>query len=253
MGLIGSGTDSEPLGLYGRDTIKKIKQAGATFGYADLLAAYQTQLEGKAPAPTAAIMAPRTLVGLAGLTDTTGQPLAAPPPLSGVRQMATNGVPVHLSTGNANSVAFVGNFSAMQFVMRENLNIGVLREAYARTGESKPRRHGLSAMRCPVLSHTLDCLRLPSTKAHCFLQHTKRQRHQLRIAILGREQPEDRPNHVKGIGANVALVREVLYVDAERLGPFVNELDCIDSGNAKVLFHSAIARQLQRPSKDRPP
>ncbi|KVC74785.1 hypothetical protein WI73_06360 [Burkholderia ubonensis] len=135
VGLIGSGTDPEPLGLYGRDTIKKIKQAGATFGYADLLAAYQTQLEGKAPAPTAAIMAPRTLVGLASLTDTTGQPLAAPPLLSGVRQMATNGVPVNLGTGKANSLAFVGNFSTMQFVMRENLNIGVLREAYARTGE----------------------------------------------------------------------------------------------------------------------
>lgn len=135
VGLVGSGTDPEPLGLYGRDTIKKIKQAGATFGYADLLAAYQTQLEGKAPAPTAAIMAPRTLVGLAGLTDTTGQPLSAPPLLSGVRQMATNGVPVDLGTGKASSLAFVGNFSTMQFVMRENLNIGVLREAYAKTGE----------------------------------------------------------------------------------------------------------------------
>ncbi|KVN81098.1 phage major capsid protein [Burkholderia ubonensis] len=136
VGLVGSGTDPEPLGLYGRDTVKKIKQAGATFGYADLLAAFQAQVEGKAPTPTAAIMAPRTLIGLAGLTDTTGQPLNAPPLLSSrVRQYATNAVPVDLGTNKVSSLAFVGDFSTVQFVMRENLNIAVLREAFAKTGE----------------------------------------------------------------------------------------------------------------------
>jgi HK97 family phage major capsid protein len=135
VGLVGSGTAPEPLGLYGMEAVTKIEQIGATFGYADMLAAYRSQLEHKAPAPTAAIMAPRTLTGLAGMVDTTGQPLNAPPLLSSVRQLSTNGVPTNLGTGTNTSLVFVGNFSTVQYVMRERLNIGVLREAYAKTGE----------------------------------------------------------------------------------------------------------------------
>lgn len=135
VGLVGSGTAPEPLGLYGMSGIAKIQQKGTAFAYADMLAAYQAQLEHKAPAPTAAIMAPRTLVGLGGLVDTTGQPLNPPPLLAGVRQLSTNGVPVNLGTGNAESLVFIGNFNTVQYTMRESLNIGVLREAYAKTGE----------------------------------------------------------------------------------------------------------------------
>ncbi|MBW5285300.1 phage major capsid protein [Burkholderia gladioli] len=135
VGLVGSGVAPQPLGLYGMAAVNKIEQAGAKFAYSDMLAAYQTQLEHKAPAPTAAIMAPRTLVGLAGLVDTTGQPLSAPPLLANVRQLATNGVPTNLGDGNAKSLVFVGNFSTVQYALRETLNIGLLREAYAKTGE----------------------------------------------------------------------------------------------------------------------
>lgn len=78
VGRVGSGTASEPLGLYGMADVAKIQQKGAAFAYADMLAANQAQLEHKAPAPTAAIMTPRTLVGLGGLVDTTGQPLNLP-------------------------------------------------------------------------------------------------------------------------------------------------------------------------------
>ncbi|MBN3723766.1 phage major capsid protein [Burkholderia sp. Ac-20379] len=134
-GLVGNGVAPQPLGLYGMEAVNKIEQIGAKFAYGDMLAAYQTQLERKAPAPTAAIMAPRTLVGLAGLVDTTGQPLSAPPLLSNVRQLATNGVPTNLGDGNAKSLVFVGNFSTVQYALRETLNIGLLREAYAKTGE----------------------------------------------------------------------------------------------------------------------
>ncbi len=135
VGLVGSGEAPEPLGLHGMGAVTKIQQRGASFAYADILAAYQAQLEHKAPAPTAAIMAPRTLVGLAGMVDSTGQPLTAPPLLSGVRQLSTNGVPTNLGAGTDKSLVFVGNFSTVQYVMRERLNIGVLREAYAKTGE----------------------------------------------------------------------------------------------------------------------
>ncbi|MFC5428348.1 phage major capsid protein [Paraburkholderia denitrificans] len=134
-GLVGSGVEPEPMGLYGMDAVKKIKQAGAKFAYSDILAAYRAQLENKAPAPTAAIMAPRTLVGLAGQVDTLGQPLNAPSLLKGVSQLSTNGVPVNLGDANASSLVFVGNFSTVQYVLREALNIMLLREVYAKTGE----------------------------------------------------------------------------------------------------------------------
>ncbi|WP_454826256.1 phage major capsid protein [Paraburkholderia xenovorans] len=135
VGLVGSGVAPEPLGLHGMDAVTKIQQIGATFAYADMLAAYQAQLEHKAPAPTAAIMSPRTRIGLAGMVDTTGQPLNVPPILTDVRQLATNGVPNNLGTGTNKSLVFIGNFSTVQYVMRERLNLGVLREAYAKTGE----------------------------------------------------------------------------------------------------------------------
>ncbi|MFP3584137.1 phage major capsid protein [Paraburkholderia sp. SIMBA_055] len=134
-GLVGSGVAPMPLGLYGMEDVAKIDQAGAKFGYADLLGAYQAQLERSAPAPTAVIMAPRTRVGLAGLTDTTGQPLNAPPLVADLRQFSTNGVPVNLGAGTNESLAFVGDFRVVQYVMRERLNIGVLRELYAGTGQ----------------------------------------------------------------------------------------------------------------------
>jgi HK97 family phage major capsid protein len=135
VGLVGSGVAPEPLGLHGMDAVTKIQQIGTAFAYADMLAAYQAQLEHKAPAPTAAIMSPRTRIGLAGMVDTTGQPLNVPPILTDVRQFATNGVPNNLGTGTNKSLVFIGNFSTVQYVMRERLNIGVLREAYAKTGE----------------------------------------------------------------------------------------------------------------------
>lgn len=135
VGLVGSGVAPEPLGLHGMDAVTKIQQIGTTFAYADMLAAYQAQLEHKAPVPTAAIMSPRTRIGLAGMVDTTGQPLNVPPILTDVRQFATNGVPNNLGIGNAKSLVFIGNFNTVQYVMRERLNIGVLREAYAKTGE----------------------------------------------------------------------------------------------------------------------
>ncbi|PRX26836.1 HK97 family phage major capsid protein [Paraburkholderia sp. BL18I3N2] len=134
-GLVGSGVAPMPLGLYGMEDVAKIDQVGTKFGYADLLGAYQAQLERSAPAPTAVIMAPRTRVGLAGLTDTTGQPLNAPPLVADLRQFSTNGVPINLGAGTNESLAFVGDFRVVQYVMRERLNIGVLRELYAGTGQ----------------------------------------------------------------------------------------------------------------------
>ncbi|APY91878.1 phage major capsid protein [Burkholderia pseudomallei] len=133
--LVGSGNVPEPLGLYGMDGVKKIQQIGAKFGYADMLAAYQAQTEADAPAPTSIIMAPRTLVGLAGLVDSTGQPLNAPALLDGVTRRTSVGVPTNLGDGSNKSLAFIGNFNTVQFVLRENFNVRLLQETASSNGQ----------------------------------------------------------------------------------------------------------------------
>lgn len=135
VGLVGSGTAPEPLGIQGIAGVNTFAQAGAAFAYRDLLTAYQTSLDHRAPAPTSAIVAPRTLINLAALTDTTGQPLSSPALLDGVSMLPTTGVPVDLGAGDNESLAFVGDFRVVQFGMREALSIQPLREAYGKTGE----------------------------------------------------------------------------------------------------------------------
>lgn len=134
-GLVGSGADPEPLGLYGMENVRKITQAGSAFAYSDLLAAYEEQLDSNAGAPTAAIMAPRTLIGLANLKDTLGQPLNAPAILNGVRRLSASKVPKTLGDSADKSLVFVGNFSTIQFYMREAFNVRLLPELYAKNGQ----------------------------------------------------------------------------------------------------------------------
>ncbi|WP_306715118.1 phage major capsid protein [Burkholderia dolosa] len=133
--LVGSGNVPEPLGLHGMDGVKKIQQIGAKFSYADMLAAYQAQTEADAPAPTSIIMAPRTLVGLAGLVDSTGQPLNAPALLDGVARRTSVGVPTNLGDSANKSLAFIGNFNTVQFVLRENFNVRLLQETASSNGQ----------------------------------------------------------------------------------------------------------------------
>jgi HK97 family phage major capsid protein len=135
VGLVGSGTAPEPHGIYGLSGINTVAQAGAALAYTDLLAGYQAILEKHGPAPTAAIVAPRTLIDLAGREDANGQPVNAPPLLNPVRMLSTTGVPTNLGTGTDESLVFLGDFRTVQFGMRESLSIQLLREAYSSTGE----------------------------------------------------------------------------------------------------------------------
>lgn len=135
VGLVGSGTAPEPHGIYGLSGINTVAQVGTALAYTDLLAGYQAILEKHGPAPTAAIVAPRTLIDLAGREDANGQPVNAPPLLNPVRMLSTTGVPTNLGTGTDESLVFLGDFRTVQFGMRESLSIQLLREAYSSTGE----------------------------------------------------------------------------------------------------------------------
>ncbi|MFS0754603.1 phage major capsid protein [Noviherbaspirillum sp. 1P10PC] len=140
-GLRGSGVNPEPLGLLGTAGVSAIATGGANgaalAGYSSFMAATEAMLNANASMPTAAIMAPRSLVKLAGLVDSTGQPLRKPEILANVSQIATSQIPTNLTVGTSNdcSEIYLGDFSKMYFLMRENLSVQLLREAFSTTGE----------------------------------------------------------------------------------------------------------------------
>jgi HK97 family phage major capsid protein len=139
-GLRGSGTAPEPLGIRntaGVNIIPSGTNGGALAGYGSFMTAIEALLNANAPMPTAAIMAPRSLVKLGGLVDTTGQPLRKPELLATLPLIATPQVPIALTTGTSSDTSeiYMGDFSKMYFLMRENLSIQLLRETFATTGE----------------------------------------------------------------------------------------------------------------------
>lgn len=139
-GLRGSGMAPEPLGIKGTAGVHTITNGAngtALAGYANFMSAAEMLLSANAPMPTAAIMAPRSLIKLAGLTDTTNQPLRKPELLANLPLFATPQIPINLTTGTSSDTSeiYLGDFSKMYFLMRENLSIQLLRESFATTGE----------------------------------------------------------------------------------------------------------------------
>ncbi|NCT68088.1 MAG: phage major capsid protein [Rhodanobacteraceae bacterium] len=135
VGLVGTGSAPEPKGIDATAGVIHVAQAGAALSWKDMLAGTQRILENKGPMPTSAIGAPRSMIGLAGLTDTTGQPLNRPPLLDGVQVIPTVGVPTDLGDDDDESLLFLGDFRTVQFIMRERLTVARLSEAFAGTGE----------------------------------------------------------------------------------------------------------------------
>lgn len=141
-GLRGSGTAPEIRGILNTPGVNSITNGanGASLGtikWANLLSAYQAIRTANAPAPTAAIMSPRTMVGFASLADSTAQPLQRPDLLRELRFIDTSQVPNNLTVGTSTdcSEIFVGAFDQLQWFMRETLSIQLLKEAFATTGQ----------------------------------------------------------------------------------------------------------------------
>jgi HK97 family phage major capsid protein len=142
VGLLGTGTNPEPRGLLNTSGIQSVTNGAAgaslaTTKFANLFTATQAILAADAPMPTAAIMSPRSLIGLGQLADSTGQPLRTPDMLNGIKLIASSQVPNNLTvtTSTDCSEIFVGDFSKLFIMSRENMSVQLLREAYAGTGE----------------------------------------------------------------------------------------------------------------------
>ena len=139
-GLRGTGTAPEPRGLLNTVGIQSVNNGAngtALAGYGNLFSATSAILAADAPMPTAAIMSPRSLIKLAGMVDTTGQPLNVPGMLQPMQMISTSQIPNNLTVGTSSdcSEIYVGDFSQLYFAMRESVTIQLLQEAYASTGE----------------------------------------------------------------------------------------------------------------------
>ena len=140
VALLGSGTAPEPRGLKNTTNVLSVANGAngaALSSYANIFSALQATLQVDAPLSTAAIMSPRSLVKLGGLTDSTGQPLQKPDMLKEMQFLATSQVPNTLTVGTSAdcSEIYVGDFTRMVFMMREFMSIQKLDQAFATTGQ----------------------------------------------------------------------------------------------------------------------
>ena len=141
VGLRGSGTAPEPRGLLNTDGVQVVDFGGANGAslnsYAPILQGIGAVMTADGPMPNAVIGAPRSVISLAGLVDTTGQPIRKPELLQNLPILHTSQVPVNLTVGTGKdcSELYLGDFRGMYFLMRENVSIQLLREAFASTGE----------------------------------------------------------------------------------------------------------------------
>lgn len=140
VGLRGSGTAPEPRGLLNTTGVNLVSMGtngAALADYSPILSGVQSILEADGPMPTAAIMAPRSLVDFGGLVDANDQPLRAPALVEPIRFLNTSQIPVDEDAGTSSDASeiYLGDFTRMNFLLRENLSVQLLREAYAKTGE----------------------------------------------------------------------------------------------------------------------
>lgn len=139
--MFGTGVDPQPKGITLAAGIQTVSVGGANGGqltnYAPLIQGLQKLSEANAEPATALVMAPRTKFGLAGLLDTTNQPLNAPAIVAAVPQLDTNAVPINMTKGSATNATKVilGDFSQMMLGVRQELVLEVLREKFADTLE----------------------------------------------------------------------------------------------------------------------
>ena len=133
VALEGTGVAPQPTGLRLQSGIGDTALNAALTSYAPFITAQTGILTANGGPVNAIIMHPRDAGTLAGLTDTTNQPLNVPPAISGIPMLTTSSIQVDAGSGNDESNIYVGNFSNLMIGMRNNIRIEVLRERYADT------------------------------------------------------------------------------------------------------------------------
>ena len=133
VALEGTGVAPQPTGLRLQSGIGNTALNAALTSYAPLLTAQTGILTANGGPVNAIIAHPRDAGTLAGLTDTTGQPLNVPPAIAGVPMLTTSSIQVDAGSGNDESNIYVGNFANLMIGMRNDIRVEVLRERFADT------------------------------------------------------------------------------------------------------------------------
>jgi len=138
--FFGAGTATEPKGLFnitGINSVSMGTNGAAPTNYDNLLdCVYELEVDNAAD-PTAAVWHPRTARTFRKLKDTTNQPLEAPEPVRSLPKLSTTSVPITQTQGTSTdcSTVLMGDFSQAILGMREGLNITILKERFADTGQ----------------------------------------------------------------------------------------------------------------------
>lgn len=131
--LLGSGQGEEPLGVANTPGVLEVslgENGGVLASYAPFSEAVQKIAENNGQA-VAAILHPRDMGAIDRLTDTTGQPLAAPASWQNLKKFVTSTLPTNLAVGTATnaSLALVGDFSNVFLGLRLPVTIQASEQA----------------------------------------------------------------------------------------------------------------------------
>ncbi|MGD2159184.1 MAG: phage major capsid protein [Anaerolineales bacterium] len=131
-GMFGTGTDSEPQGLYNDGDISEVDMGtngAAISDFSDLISAMQKIYEANGT-PRVAVYSPRTWADYTSLKETGGQPLKAPADVEALKKLVSTQIPNDLTKGTSSdaSVAFLGGFENVLWGLRQNLRVELSRE-----------------------------------------------------------------------------------------------------------------------------
>lgn len=138
VALMGAGSGNEPKGIASYTTgVGKIS-LGTTGGaqltdWTNLLDLYSKLITANANPPTAFIMAPRTLIGLAKLQDTLHQPLEMPDLIASIPQFATTKIGVAYTKGTDNNTSKIvtGYWPDCLIGVRSELRVDLMKEIFS--------------------------------------------------------------------------------------------------------------------------
>ena len=130
VGLAGSGSGNEPLGITGYSGLTANAFAGGALdSYTPLITA-RTALHGANERLTGYVMSPRDEGAFAGMVDSTGQPLRKPEAIANTPMLWTGNMPTDGGAGDDESQIIAGDWSQLMIGLRSQIRIVTLRERF---------------------------------------------------------------------------------------------------------------------------
>jgi HK97 family phage major capsid protein len=129
-GLVGSGSGNEPTGIVNYAALTANTFAGGALDSYTPLVTARTALHGANERLTGYVMSPRDEGTLAGLVDSTGQPMRKPEAIADTPMLWTSNMPTDGGTGTNESQIIAGDWAQLMLGMRSQIRIVTLRERF---------------------------------------------------------------------------------------------------------------------------